>query len=723
MAKAARNFFGETLPEGALSAEEFSIYKTMYGEPSQITTDHLAGEELVEEDGNVLLRDNEDGTMDEFQVLEQPEEDQVVDEDAELEEEEEGEQGVEIDGRSEEMASLQSQVDRMALQSELEGQEETALTFGELQDQSEPAQSRSKDEILDDIYDNWPEEDFVRSHPYTEAGKFGTKPSTLQLPHEAFVKPVQQMLAQVANKHLSEAAQKSLGGVGIPDSPSTPAIGRSKGQRPIPLTAMQGKMSPMEANVFVSSIMPQVYASVVSVLVECRKRMGKEWLRDMMKKEGGPLVLDAGAGGAGIMAFREILRAEWESTQDEEGGGGGGGRGRGEQRAEGQKKLAPVGRATVVTGSDSLRLKASTLLENTTFVPRLPDYVDPTETESNVNQPRKRYDIIIAPHTLWPLLEEHERKTRTQTLWSLLNPNGGLLILIEKGVPRGFEVVAGARDLLLKKHIASPGTEIFENTMEDRGSSSEEARKERYTIKEKGSIIAPCTNHTACPLYPVPGVSRGRKDWCFFQQRYTRPSYLMSVLQAKARNHDDVEFSYLAVQRGVDIRESSSEFDVVASVSVQGSEATEKARKGYGPQRKRLSNEDVEDEHAESDFTEGDQSPPHPLSLPRILPGPLKRKGHILLDVCTPSGTYERWMVRKGMGKQVFRDARKAKWGDLWAMGASSSEARRVKLGTPMEVVRMETKRARERAKGWRKGREGGKGKWRYGGSEKANAA
>jgi len=74
------------------------------------------------------------------------------------------------------------------------------------------------------------------------------------------------------------------------------------------------------------------------------------------------------------------------------------------------------------------------------------------------------------------------------------------------------------------------------------------------------------------------------------------------------------------------------------------------------------------------------------------------------------------------MGKQVFRDARKAKWGDLWALGASTTEERRVKLGVPMEQVRLSTKRERERVKGYRKGRDNvkGKGKWSFGGKENA---
>jgi ribosomal protein RSM22 (predicted rRNA methylase) len=710
MARAARNFFGDSLPQGALSEEEFVIYKRMYGEPSAITTDHLV--EDAEGEGDILLRDNEDGTVDEFQYVQEPLGNQIVDEDADLEEEEDLK---ELDEPPDDMALLERQVTELSLQKDLQDQEgtEISLTFGEIpaEEDEDVPKSHSKDEILDEIYDNWPGDDnFVRSHPFTSAGKFGTKPSTLQLPRDAFVTPVQALLSGISNKHLSEAAQKSLGGVGIPDSPSTPAIGRSKGQRPVPLTALQGKMNPMEAGVFISSVMPQVYASTVSVLVECRKRMGSVWLRGLMEKDGGkgPLVLDVGGGGAGIVAWREVVRAEWEAMREEENG---------IQSPRKKEERVPVGRATVVTGSDSLRFKASALLENTTFIPRLPDHVDSAETETNLHQPRKRYDIIIAPHTLWPLVEDYERKSRTQTLWSLLNPNGGLLILLEKGVPRGFEVIAGARDLLLNRHVSSPGAETYENTLEEQGTTAKESRRERYTAKEKGSIIAPCTNHRECPLYPVPGVSKGRKDWCYFQQRYTRPSFLMSVLQAKARNHDDVEFSYLAVQRGVDIREQQG--------IRQGEEGTEKARVGYGPRRERRDeDEEAEDipavaEEEPPEVVDAEQEPPpHPLTLPRILPGPLKRKGHILLDVCTPSGTYERWMVRRGLGKQAFRDARKAKWGDLWALGASSSEARRIKVGTPVQVVNMANKRARERAKGWRKGREGGRGKWRFDGGK-----
>lgn len=61
----------------------------------------------------------------------------------------------------------------------------------------------------------------------------------------------------------------------------------------------------------------------------------------------------------------------------------------------------------------------------------------------------------------------------------------------------------------------------------------------------------------------------------------------------------------------------------------------------------------------------------------------LKRRGHIILDVCTPAGTLERWTVPRSFSKQAYRDARKVRWGDLWALGAKTRIPRNVRLGRP----------------------------------------
>ncbi|KAK5188167.1 37S ribosomal protein S22, partial [Cryomyces antarcticus] len=47
----------------------------------------------------------------------------------------------------------------------------------------------------------------------------------------------------------------------------------------------------------------------------------------------------------------------------------------------------------------------------------------------------------------------------------------------------------------------------------------------------------------------------------------------------------------------------------------------------------------------------------------------------------------ERWTVPKSFSKQAFRDARKAQWGDLWALGAKTRAARNVRLGRGKEEL------------------------------------
>ncbi|KAJ2880688.1 37S ribosomal protein S22 [Coemansia aciculifera] len=51
---------------------------------------------------------------------------------------------------------------------------------------------------------------------------------------------------------------------------------------------------------------------------------------------------------------------------------------------------------------------------------------------------------------------------------------------------------------------------------------------------------------------------------------------------------------------------------------------------------------------------------------PRIILPPMKRKGHVGIDVSTVDGKVERWTFTKTHNKQSYRDARKASWGDLF---------------------------------------------------------
>jgi len=188
-------------------------------------------------------------------------------------------------------------------------------------------------------------------------------------------------------------------------------------------------------------------------------------------------------------------------------------------------------------------------------------------------------------------------------------------------------------------------------------------------------------------MYLIPGVSHQRKDWCHFQQRYIRPPYLQRLLGGKDRNHEDVNFSYVAIQKGV-----SFETDNEGRKMKRGDPATDRAFQGYDLEDAELAATDSTSaaaSEATSNTTVGTgDNPvaqptnyPNSLTLPRLIFPPLKKPGHVILDVCTPSGTLERWSVSRSHGKQAYHDARKSKWGDLWALGARQRQARRVRLG------------------------------------------
>lgn len=51
---------------------------------------------------------------------------------------------------------------------------------------------------------------------------------------------------------------------------------------------------------------------------------------------------------------------------------------------------------------------------------------------------------------------------------------------------------------------------------------------------------------------------------------------------------------------------------------------------------------------------------------PRAIRAPLKRGGHVVIDACTAKGELKRMIVPKSQGKQIYYDARKLNWGDLF---------------------------------------------------------
>ena len=598
-----RQQFGDTIPEGVLDESEMKLYTSLYGEPivQEIFEESIAeDDEQDSDDSDQLYREDRDGNWEEIKY----------------EEEAEAEGDVPV-------------VYDMEV-----GHEEEEETIA-MRRTREVAEQLGGEVMLEQFENEAVPDSAPRSHPLTTEGKFQTDPSTIHLPKSTVTGPISVILSEFSNRHIADTAHRLFGGAGLPHSTTTAPPRAQLPQLPIPLTASQHFMGEMEANAFLAALYPGIYASALSVLVEIRKRLGTDWIRELISQEGGPNILDASGGGAGILAWRDIVRAEWETMVPDHPDGA----------------PIPYGRSTVLTGSDTLRLRASAMLDNTTFLPRLPDYLHvregPTLHDTRAAPKRKQFDVIIAPHSLLNMEEDYERKAYVENLWALLNPNGGILILLEKGRQKGFEAIAGAREMLLKRHIASPGSTEYATALDS-------PEQSETVAKEPGMIIAPCTNHSTCPMHNISGPTKGRKDYCHFEQRYIRPAFLQRIMGAKDRNHEDIKFSYVAVQRGVDMRQKRG--------IRQDAEATDAAFKGF--------------EHQ-------DESSPEfqPLALPRAVYPPLKRRGHVIFDLCTPAGKIERWTVPRSFSRQAYRDARKSHWGDLWALGAKTRIPRKLNLG------------------------------------------
>ncbi|EGS23415.1 uncharacterized protein CTHT_0001040 [Thermochaetoides thermophila DSM 1495] len=699
----ARQTFGLTLPADYLTPEEYKVYERLYGPPLRETTPEDVGipartANAQKPDGSVqkpfLLRDVAGGLAEEVPYAVSVDPNVAIEAAREAARQAAAEEGVEMS--EEEMdAEIKSMLEEgllslpgtsepvhvdwiqatannereyealVKLQRDFEEAARRARTMPPPAEDTHEEESiieedepREEEEIDEDESDPdavfFPEDGHIdsRLHPYTSLGKFRTFPSTIHIPKATFVEPISELLKRTDTVHIRECAERVFGGPGLPYSPMTPKSKSNLPQKPVQLEAGFHRMSAIEADTYLATVLPPVYASIMSVLVEVRKRLGSKWLRDMLLRKDGPRILDAGAGGAGLLAWEDVLRAEWEVLREE--------------GKVSPRRYGPPGKKTVVIGNENLRHRVSRFLDNTTFLPRLPDYLHSVmraqeELDSGGKpQPHKVFDIIIVSHMLMPIDKEHKRREFIDNLWTMLEPKGGVLIVLEKGHPRGFEAVASVRDQLLDKYILPPHQHPREADFIPNGDESESRPR------EPGMIIAPCTHHHKCPMYLTPGLSQGRKDFCHFTQRYLRPPFLQKVLGATHKSHDDIEFSYLAIRRGVrDIQGET--LAPSGAVLLTGQEANNRAFVGYGNGREQSEKEET--------------TVPHPLSLPRNILPPIKKKGHVTLDLCTPAGTLERWVVPRSFSKQAYHDARKAAWGDLWALGAKTRTIRTARVG------------------------------------------
>ena len=638
--RSVRKEHGENLPEGLLSEEEYTIYERYFGTPARFLQEggkaYVKEELVVEEDEEIIIY-NAAGKI--IETVSRPKVRKSEVKKAEKEKEGVGfaftEELNEADAKayaqiSKDIKRAYRQVARNVKRAQEGGEQEDPEYPPEEEGAEEDGEGETKD-LPDDAIRG--ESSYLRIHPLSRMGRFATFPFTIE-PPEALTRATETFLSDISNTHLDQAAHRAFNDNQLSSSPINTEKKKNKSAS-FPIHPDDPNMTDMEANVHFATVMPGLHAQALSALTELRRRLGRDWALNEVNR-----ILDVGSGGAGLLAWQGIVDAE-ESANG--------------PAPQPDPKAQESIKGTVITASPTLRYRSAQMLDNTTFLPRLPD-AHPTNTTSGptksnqIKQPRKFYDLIISSNTLLPIREYYKRKYHVENLWSLLNPNGGVLLLIEKGNFLGFEAIAAARSHLLKYNISSPGSEF-------RPHHPHEDLEQPPKPKEVGQIIAPCTNHEECPMFfGGPGLP-GRKDFCRFQQRYTRPGYMQRIMRATGRNHEDAEYSFVAVRRGKDAR----------------------LPKGHAQINPVLEDFDATKDPVTSLYSE-EALRSYYHTLPRLILDPLRKQGHILLDVCTSEGEIERWTVPKSYGNIAFRDARKSGWGDLWALGAKTKVPRNIKV-------------------------------------------
>lgn len=520
----------------------------------------------------------------------------------------------------------------------------------------------------------------------------------------------------------------------------------------------------LDADAHIAALFLQNYAHAYRVLSELKKRVGSTFNPDS--------VLDIGYGpGTGMIALNEIMGDEYKpATKDVYVVG----RSNKEMKKRAKillsRQLNEVPDQVVESkstdlGVDGLREKLKfTENEETNEIEESAeedDYVGPVDTAQIRIRTRlrdalpstKQYALIIVNQALLSREYSFPRDVdvNLHMILRLLKPDGHLVI-VERGNALGFEVVARARQVMLRpeSHRGERGLiprpyirgssvkpqkvrredqivtedhiryehellekmeaedELAQMETEDGLAAEIEQRHGkvteedlRFEFEETGeydvlevdetpkheetpegvdyhlSVVAPCPHHGICPLqlgdpkfYKILGHQH-RLQFCTFNQVVERPKYTMELKRGKR----------LATQWNKDAEDGFglAELSKATKKQLQGSgrpggHNSEAGNFSYLIMHRALNDaatlaaiKDQRDHPHEHDTNK---------PLPRILETPDKIKKNVRLRVCAPSGNVEYWQVPRSVGKQDYHDARKARQGDLWALGKKSAVAK-----------------------------------------------
>lgn len=475
-----------------------------------------------------------------------------------------------------------------------------------------------------------------------------------------------------------------------------------------------------ENDVHIAAFFTQDYASVYQVLSELKKRMP-----DFMPKK----VLDVGYGPAtGMIALNEIMGDEFRpEIKDAVIIGHHGMQDRAKILLSRQLNEYPGALEDLFTEEEmqeGIQDDEDVLFDDFIGEVKTKQIKINTKLMGEIN-PNKKYNLIIAQHQMLQIPERfpYEVDENIDVLLKCLEPEG-VLVLVERGTPLGFESIARARQVMIRPErfesesgkiprpyikgssvkpssktslegeefydedweinendkeleeelnakygqVSSEDLEFEDDIMEDVTSftTTDTPAKPDYHI----SIIAPCSHHKKCPLQTLNpkyyNYPSGKKlNWCHYQQSVERPRFLMElkrgqVLSSKWEKKDEISPSRGSGGSG---RVGANNYEMTNYSYLIAQRSANDAET--------IDEIETDRENGSQEFDIGTVT--DDVSLwPRILMSPLKRKGHVTMALCAASGEVEKWTVTKSFDKVGYHDARKAMAGDLWPLDAKT---------------------------------------------------
>ncbi|KAN0022516.1 hypothetical protein ACTFIU_004710 [Dictyostelium citrinum] len=173
--------------------------------------------------------------------------------------------------------------------------------------------------------------------------------------------------------------------------------------------------------------------------------------------------------------------------------------------------------------------------------------------------------------------------------------------------------------------LIEPGTPIGFNIIKEARQLILDQEPEVISIHKstKAQVVAPCPHSGKCPM--------GSLSWCHFSQRVERP-----VFQKLAKGphstmpYEDEKYSYIVLSKVV---HSSIPNQLEKQIEIYPKEELEPTKKWS-----------------------------------RLIEAPLKRGGHVTMDVCSPNGSLNRVTVARSQGKKIYKEARKSFWSDAFIL-------------------------------------------------------